>query len=334
MYPCVLSLLERTGHPTGRCLRFWPLRERRLRGSNDRPTRTENVSHQKCSIFRPRLVRQCKYTGQNQRKKSTRFLKPSTSRRVNMALRLSPLFVASRSHHASSPVAIIAFRSALPCALAGARERGGCFGSAGAWMIGGGARPTERVGHGTCARPRRQSGGDRDPHRAERGGTWSRFGGGLLRGRRRVPARRTCGPGGARAGARGCRVSGPGGDPRRGRARGVRRVASRIRLPERERVFRAPLRGPRDRLRGTGSGDPRSLRDKARARTFASECGVPVLPGTAVEGGLETAREFLASLGDGANGAMIKAAGGGGRARDVRRPECRRARELVAALPR
>ena len=52
--------------------------------------------------------------------------------------------------------------------------------------------------------------------------------------------------------------------------------------------------------------------DKARARVFASECGVPVLPGTAVEGGLETAREFLASLGDGATGAMIKAAGGGG----------------------
>ena len=52
--------------------------------------------------------------------------------------------------------------------------------------------------------------------------------------------------------------------------------------------------------------------DKARARAFAVECGVPVLSGTSVEGGLEAAREFLASSGDGADGAMIKAAGGGG----------------------
>ena len=52
--------------------------------------------------------------------------------------------------------------------------------------------------------------------------------------------------------------------------------------------------------------------DKSRARAFATQYGVPVLPGTPVDGGVEAAREFLASLGDGANGAMIKAAGGGG----------------------
>ncbi len=53
--------------------------------------------------------------------------------------------------------------------------------------------------------------------------------------------------------------------------------------------------------------------DKARARAFAEGCGVPVLPGTGNEGGLEAAREFLVSLGgpDGP-GVMIKAAGGGG----------------------
>ena len=71
--------------------------------------------------------------------------------------------------------------------------------------------------------------------------------------------------------------------------------------------------------------------DKARARAFASECGVPVLPGTTVEGGLETAREFLASLGHGAYGAMIKAAGGGGgRGMSVARSVA----ELESAWPR
>ena len=52
--------------------------------------------------------------------------------------------------------------------------------------------------------------------------------------------------------------------------------------------------------------------DKARARAFAERCGVPVLPGTAVEGGLEAARKFLLSLGEDGGGVMIKAAGGGG----------------------
>ena len=52
--------------------------------------------------------------------------------------------------------------------------------------------------------------------------------------------------------------------------------------------------------------------DKARARAFAEGCGVPVLPGTAVEGGLAAAREFLLSLGEEGDGVMIKAAGGGG----------------------
>ena len=52
--------------------------------------------------------------------------------------------------------------------------------------------------------------------------------------------------------------------------------------------------------------------DKARARVFAERCGVRILPGTAVEGGLEAAREFLLSLGEGGGGVMIKAAGGGG----------------------
>ena len=52
--------------------------------------------------------------------------------------------------------------------------------------------------------------------------------------------------------------------------------------------------------------------DKARARAFAERCEVPVLPGTAVEGGLEAARVFLASRGEDGNGVMIKAAGGGG----------------------
>ena len=52
--------------------------------------------------------------------------------------------------------------------------------------------------------------------------------------------------------------------------------------------------------------------DKARARAFAKRCGVPVLPGTAVEGGLEAARTFLALQGEDGGGVMIKAAGGGG----------------------
>ena len=52
--------------------------------------------------------------------------------------------------------------------------------------------------------------------------------------------------------------------------------------------------------------------DKDRARGFAERCGVPVLPGTGVEGGLAVAREFLLSLGEDRGGVMIKAAGGGG----------------------
>ena len=52
--------------------------------------------------------------------------------------------------------------------------------------------------------------------------------------------------------------------------------------------------------------------DKARARAFAGRCGVPVLPGTTVEGGLDAARAFLASWEGEGGGVMIKAAGGGG----------------------
>ena len=52
--------------------------------------------------------------------------------------------------------------------------------------------------------------------------------------------------------------------------------------------------------------------DKDRARAFAGECGVPVLPGTTVEGGIEAARAFLAAPAGDRGGAMIKAAGGGG----------------------
>ena len=52
--------------------------------------------------------------------------------------------------------------------------------------------------------------------------------------------------------------------------------------------------------------------DKSRARAFAERCGVAVLPGTGVEGGLAVAREFLLSLGEDGGGVMIKAAGGGG----------------------
>ena len=52
--------------------------------------------------------------------------------------------------------------------------------------------------------------------------------------------------------------------------------------------------------------------DKARARSFAEGCGVPVLPGTTVEDGLDAARAFLASWQGDGGGVMIKAAGGGG----------------------
>jgi len=56
-----------------------------------------------------------------------------------------------------------------------------------------------------------------------------------------------------------------------------------------------------------------TLGDKARARTLAERCGVPVLNGSSGPVTLDQAREFLDSLGD--NGALvIKAvAGGGGR---------------------
>lgn len=61
--------------------------------------------------------------------------------------------------------------------------------------------------------------------------------------------------------------------------------------------------------------------DKARARGLAERCGVPVLPGTAGPTTLDEARDFLASLDDGA--IMVKAiAGGGGRGmRAVRHPD-------------
>ena len=53
--------------------------------------------------------------------------------------------------------------------------------------------------------------------------------------------------------------------------------------------------------------------DKGKARAFAEECGVPVLPGGATPVTLEEAREFFASLQPG-DSMMIKAiAGGGGR---------------------
>jgi len=76
--------------------------------------------------------------------------------------------------------------------------------------------------------------------------------------------------------------------------------------------------------------------DKAATRRRATELGVHVLAGTEVLAGadpdadLATAREFLASLGDG-EGAMVKAvAGGGGRGiRPVRRPQ-----ELADVLER
>ncbi|MDE2487207.1 MAG: carbamoyl-phosphate synthase large subunit, partial [Alphaproteobacteria bacterium] len=53
--------------------------------------------------------------------------------------------------------------------------------------------------------------------------------------------------------------------------------------------------------------------DKARARALAQECDVPVLPGTDGPTGLEAAKAFFRSLGEGA-AVMVKAvAGGGGR---------------------
>ena len=52
--------------------------------------------------------------------------------------------------------------------------------------------------------------------------------------------------------------------------------------------------------------------DKSRARAFAEGRGVPVLPGTTVEGGLPAARELLLSLRADGGAVMIKAAGGGG----------------------
>ena len=53
--------------------------------------------------------------------------------------------------------------------------------------------------------------------------------------------------------------------------------------------------------------------DKVRARELAERCGVPILHGTAGATGLDEARQFFASLGEGAS-MMIKAvAGGGGR---------------------
>lgn len=60
--------------------------------------------------------------------------------------------------------------------------------------------------------------------------------------------------------------------------------------------------------------DPETLElfgDKVRAREFAERCGVPVLPGTADNSGIEAAREFFSTLMSG-EAAMIKAAGGGG----------------------
>ena len=53
--------------------------------------------------------------------------------------------------------------------------------------------------------------------------------------------------------------------------------------------------------------------DKAKARAFAMQCGVPVLPGTSGATSLEEAKAFFSSLGSNA-AVMIKAlAGGGGR---------------------
>ena len=146
---------------------------------------------------------------------------------------------------------------------------GGCFRSARALMIGGWDRRPDKTGHGTQARPHRQSGRDRDPHRAERGGARSRLGRGLLRGRRGIPARVAGGRGGgpARAGRRG--LPRPGSRPRSGGALGLRRHPPGVRLLERERGVRAALRGSRhppssDRTRrrwsssGTSPGRERS----------------------------------------------------------------------------
>ena len=70
--------------------------------------------------------------------------------------------------------------------------------------------------------------------------------------------------------------------------------------------------------------------DKARARTLAKACGVPLLPGTSGPTSLPAAEAFFDSLGDGA-AVMLKAiAGGGGRGmRPVERRE-----DLAAAYER
>ncbi|MDR7269294.1 biotin carboxylase [Pelomonas saccharophila] len=57
--------------------------------------------------------------------------------------------------------------------------------------------------------------------------------------------------------------------------------------------------------------------DKARARTLAEECGVPVLSGSPGAVTLDEARTFLAEHG----ALMLKAIGGGGGARHARRAE-------------
>jgi len=62
--------------------------------------------------------------------------------------------------------------------------------------------------------------------------------------------------------------------------------------------------------------------DKVRARTLADGCGVPTLPGSSGPTGLERAREFLSSLGDGGSMLIKAVAGGGGRGmRLVHRPD-------------
>jgi acetyl/propionyl-CoA carboxylase alpha subunit/acetyl-CoA carboxylase carboxyltransferase component len=64
--------------------------------------------------------------------------------------------------------------------------------------------------------------------------------------------------------------------------------------------------GPRDELLEL-------LGDKGRARALAERCGVPILPGTSRPTTLAEAREFLASLGEGATILLKAIAGGGGR---------------------
>ncbi|MEX0959805.1 MAG: carboxyl transferase domain-containing protein [Burkholderiales bacterium] len=55
------------------------------------------------------------------------------------------------------------------------------------------------------------------------------------------------------------------------------------------------------------------LGDKARARSLASKCGVPILPGTNRVTSIEEARRFIESLGDQASIVIKAIAGGGGR---------------------